>query len=305
MFRLDTYTDGGTQCYYAELDGNATVTWADADLTANGVKQALIANTFWKHEIATQYIPYPQSYYTSPLTRCLRTANLTFSGIDVPYYYPFIPTVKELFRESIDPHTCDRRSNRTYIHNLFPTWNIEAGFAEQDVLWNGVTGETNQAQTLRSQIVLDQVFGTDDHTYISITSHSGEIGAILQALGHQPFSLNTGAVIPVLVKAVFMETGPAIADAPYTTSTHCGSPPTTSIGSLAQGCVCKGGVNVTTPIFNTTSTSPATSSAKSSTGSSVPVTSTSKPAASSSKPATPSSGSHPSWASPWPTSYGW
>jgi broad specificity phosphatase PhoE len=240
------------QCYWAELDGNGTVSWLDADLTANGVAQAQIAADFWQHEITYQKIPYPQSYYTSPMTRCLRTTNITFSQLSLPEYYPFVPTVKELLRESIDIHTCDRRRSKSYIENLFPNYVIEAGFTEYDELWDGVTGETSLGQEDRSKVVLDEIFSSDDHTWISITSHSGEIGAILSALGHQSFSLSTGAVIPVLVKAQFLETGSNPLPQARTASTHCAAPPVTSISSLSQGCVCPGtaSAGITTPIFS-------------------------------------------------------
>jgi broad specificity phosphatase PhoE len=99
------YGTPGWNCYWAEINGNATAEWDDADLTPNGVNQALVAHNFWQHEIAVQKIPYPQSYYVSPLTRCLKTANLTFSGLDLPVYYPFLPMIKELLREGISIHT--------------------------------------------------------------------------------------------------------------------------------------------------------------------------------------------------------
>jgi len=250
-------------CYWAEVDGNATASWDDADLTPNGVAQAQIANDFWRHEIAVQHIPFPQSYYTSPLTRCLRTANITFFGLDLPAYYPFVPTVRELLRESISIHTCDHRSNRTYIHERFPTYHIDPDLTETDELWNGVTAETTAAQDARSKRVLDSVFSTDDHTWVSFTSHSGEIGSILRVLGHRSFSLNTGAVIPVLVKAQFLPSGPAPASPPYTTSTHCAAPPVTSIATLDQGCVCSGtaSAGITTRIDTTTSSAVHTPSA--------------------------------------------
>ena len=34
-----------------------------------------------------------------------------------------------------------------------------------------------------------------------MTSHGGAIGGILRVVGHRPFGLSTGGVIPVLVKA--------------------------------------------------------------------------------------------------------
>ena len=182
-------------CYYSELEGNSTVIWADAHLSPLGVTQALAVNTFWASEIETQKIPTPQSYYTSPLTRCLQTANYTFSGLDLPAKRPFRPEVKEFFREGISGHTCDRRNSSTYIHNNFPGYQIEPGFTENDELWEAFHGETNDDQDIRSKRVLDQVFSTDRSTYISITSHSGEIGSILRG---KPLSSNTINMLPLI-----------------------------------------------------------------------------------------------------------
>lgn len=51
--------------------------------------------------------------------------------------------------------------------------------------------------------LLDDLFMHDEEsTYISVTSHSGSIQALLHAIGHRPFILPTGGVIPVLVKVV-------------------------------------------------------------------------------------------------------
>ena len=167
-------------CYYSELDGNDTITWSDAHLSPLGITQALAVNTFWASEIANQKIPTPQTFYTSPLTRCLQTANYTFDGLDLPAKHPFIPQVKEYFREGISGHTCDRRRSETYIRNLFPSYKIEPGFTEDDELWVALHGETNVDQDVRSKSVLDDVFSSDGSTYISVTSHSGEIASLLR-----------------------------------------------------------------------------------------------------------------------------
>lgn len=168
------------QCYWSLKDGNDTVVWADANLTPKGIAQAQIANRFWASEISIEKIPTPESYYTSPLTRCLVTANITFSGLKLPSRYPFIPEVKELFREGISGHTCDRRNSKTYIQENFPTYKIEAGFSETDLLWKPLQAETPPDQDIRTKKVLDDVFSNDDSTYISITSHSGEIASLLR-----------------------------------------------------------------------------------------------------------------------------
>jgi hypothetical protein len=91
-------------------------------------------NKFWKTEIVEQKIPTPQRYYTSPLTRCLTTANLTFFGLDLLAFHPFVLEVKELLRETISGHTCDRRGSKTYIHTAFPTYTFENGFTDNDTL---------------------------------------------------------------------------------------------------------------------------------------------------------------------------
>lgn len=200
---------------------------------------------YWQKQISTQHVPYPQSYYTSPLTRCLRTANITFSDLELPHYYPFVPTVKEFFREGISTHTCDRRNSKAYIENLFPDFNIEAGFTEKDELWSGVVAEPSGAQDARSKSVLDDVFANDDHTWVSITSHSGEIRSLLRVLGHREFSLGTGAVIPVLVKAQFLPEGdrPSTTVPAFTSTDFCtNGPPITSVATSSPGCVCSSGV---------------------------------------------------------------
>ncbi|KAL9006199.1 MAG: hypothetical protein Q9188_001078 [Gyalolechia gomerana] len=207
-------------CYYSLLDGNDTVNWADARLTPEGVTQAQIVNAFWASEIRNQKIPTPQNYYTSPLTRCLATANITFSGLDLSSRHSFVPTVKELFREGISGHTCDRRGSKSYIQSAFPSYQIESGFTETDQLWEAYHAETQVDQDIRSKIVLDDVFSNDRETYISITSHSGEIASLLRVLGHRTFRLSTGAVIPVLVKAETIGGPmPTTATEPYATAT--------------------------------------------------------------------------------------
>lgn len=227
-------------CYWSLINGNSTASWTDAELTANGVKQALIANGAWRRGIEDEGMPVPGSWYSSPLQRCLATANLTFSGLSLPQNSkPFIPTIKEGLREGISIHTCDRRHNKTFIAQQYPDWPFEAGFVESDPYWNGVTAETSGAQDIRSKKVLDDIFDFDQSTFISFTSHSGEIASILRVVGHRVFSLSTGAVIPVLVKAELMSQDVPTATTIFTPSPHCTAPPVTSISSGSNGiCVC-------------------------------------------------------------------
>ncbi|KAJ9618942.1 putative phosphoglycerate mutase pmu1 [Taxawa tesnikishii (nom. ined.)] len=211
-------------CYWSEQSGNSTATWADAHLTVNGIAQALLRLS---------------------LTRCLQTANYTYGNLSLPAYYPFRPTVREFFREGISIHTCDRRSNRTYIASTYPNFVIDADLSEDDEIWNGVTSETNSAQDYRSKLALDSVFSSDPSRVISITTHSGEGASLLRVLGHIPFSLSTGAIIPVLVKAETIKSMPsATTTQPWTTSAWCtNGPPVSSETALPYACVCSNGVS--------------------------------------------------------------
>ncbi|ESZ97519.1 hypothetical protein SBOR_2066 [Sclerotinia borealis F-4128] len=188
-------------CYWSHLDGDANSTWADSQLAPTGVAQALVANNFWENLITTQHISPPESYYVSPLTRCLETCSLTFKNLPLPPSSPpFTPIIKELLREGISSHTCDRRRSKTYIHALAPTWKFEPKFVEEDPYWRANYSETQETENRRFKTLLDDLFMNDNSTFVSLSSHSGAINTILRVIGHRTFPLNTGAVIPVLIE---------------------------------------------------------------------------------------------------------
>ncbi|RFU27913.1 hypothetical protein B7463_g8408, partial [Scytalidium lignicola] len=220
------YGSEAWDCYWSLQDGNDTTTWADADLTSKGRDEAIKGNKFWSSLLATQFTPAPESYYVSPLTRCLETCRLTFNPLTLPSDRPFKPTIKELFREVIGVHTCDRRSTKNHIHEQYPEWVIEEGFTEEDELWKSDERETADGMDIRTRVVLDDVFNHDKNTWISITSHSGEIASILRVLEHREFNLGTGQAIPVLVKAEIVEGHSTIPSGPpQTTVSTCSAPP--------------------------------------------------------------------------------
>ncbi|KAL3449510.1 histidine phosphatase superfamily [Aspergillus insuetus] len=240
-------------CYYALLTGNGTHTWFDADLTSEGINQATIAHQYWLSQYKTQHIHFPDAYYSSPMTRALKTANITFSALPLGAAgaADFLPEVKEGFREGMSMHTCNARQLKSYIEDLFPGWTFEKGFTEEDELWTGVTGEPSEAQDERSRDALDDIFNKGkkpdgvcvpkghkkENLVVSITAHSGEITSILRVIGHQPFRLSTGAVIPVLIRAEEIEEEEPTTTITWTQSAYCAAPPATS---TASGCVCAG-----------------------------------------------------------------
>ncbi|KAI4933637.1 uncharacterized protein J4E92_003305 [Alternaria infectoria] len=193
-------------CYYAALDGFDGITWADANLTTVGQDQALAVNKLWAEQLPLG-IPPPQTYYVSPLTRTIETANLSFKSLPLPSSHPYKPFIKELVREALGVHTCDRRSTASHIKATFtdPPLTFEPGFSNEDLLWEAGYREPRSARRYRLATFLDDVFATDDNVWLSFTSHSGAIGSMLEVLGHRTFALETGGVIPVFVKAERMQ----------------------------------------------------------------------------------------------------
>lgn len=187
--------------YWSKLEGNGTLYWADAHLTDKGKQQALAAHNFIGAQLSWAKMPAPQSYIVSPLFRCLQTAQLTFEGLSLPEEAPLRPVVKELLREVMGEHTCDRRSDRSYIVEHYPEWRIESGFTEKDELWRPDHRETFEEHDLRTMEFLSELFKNDDALVVSLTSHSGAIASHFRVLGHREFRLQTGGMIPVLVKA--------------------------------------------------------------------------------------------------------
>ncbi|CEJ56085.1 hypothetical protein PMG11_02308 [Penicillium brasilianum] len=186
--------------YWSLLDGDEYGTWLDAHLTEVGISQAQTAHDTWAQQ-SESGIPAPQSYYVSPLHRCCQTAQVTFEGLDMPLTNPFQPLVKELLRETMGEHTCDRRSTKSAIAAEFPRYRFEPGFTEEDELWDPKVREADEHRDRRLLDLLNDIFATDENVFLSLTAHSGAITSILEVIGHRRFPLATGAVIPVVVKA--------------------------------------------------------------------------------------------------------
>lgn len=81
------------QCYWSLREGNETSTWADARLTETGRAQARAAHEAWRTEI-DRGMPLAESFYVSPLNRCLETAWITFHEL---VWDAFAPVVMEVF----------------------------------------------------------------------------------------------------------------------------------------------------------------------------------------------------------------
>ncbi|KAH6635949.1 histidine phosphatase superfamily [Chaetomium tenue] len=197
------------ESYWAKLDGDDKTTWADAHLTHTGIGQAKAMKTFWADAAVTAKLPLAGRHYASPHARCLETCEIAFSDLTLPpgggEVPPFQPLIKELIRERLGIHTCDRRRTRTWIHENHPVFAIEEGFAEEDELWKPDVRETLAEHAVRVKAFLDDLFTSDDAPIISVTAHSGTILALYEVIGHPAVRVAPGAIIPVLIKAEVVE----------------------------------------------------------------------------------------------------
>ena len=82
------------QAKWAKLEGDGELTWFDAELTDTGKQQALAAHELWKKQVQERNMSLPQTFYTSPLRRALKTTEITFSGLSDWSGKP--PMVKEV-----------------------------------------------------------------------------------------------------------------------------------------------------------------------------------------------------------------
>ncbi|KAF1917698.1 histidine phosphatase superfamily [Ampelomyces quisqualis] len=187
-------------CYYSALNGADNITWSDAHLTPTGSSQALAVHDLWAQQLPNG-IPMPDKFIVSPLTRTIETADLTFQGLSLPYQ----PYIKELVREVLGIHTCDRRSTLTHLTSTYPHLTFEPNFSDPDLLWETNYREPLDARKYRLATFLDDVFAHESGVFVSMTSHSGAIASMLDVVGHREFQLETGGVICVVVRAERVE----------------------------------------------------------------------------------------------------
>lgn len=189
---------------YSKLDGADGLHWVDARLTPEGEEQAKSVAAHWARQHRSLGMPVPESFYCSPLIRCLQTARTTHAG---PEWGPdgsnrYRPVIKEKLRETYGVHTCDRRSPKRAIQVRFPECVFEDGFSELDLLWSAEERETPEQQDLRLRECLDEIFATDNNTWISVTAHSGTSRAIMKILEFpREWRLKPGEMVPIAVEA--------------------------------------------------------------------------------------------------------
>lgn len=198
----DMYGDDAWNNHWSKLTGNGDMVWGpDPELTELGVQQAHDNAKQWDIE-ARAGCPLPTKFFVSPLRRSADTLVYTWKRLCSPS--ELHPLIMERLRETTGVHTCDQRSTRTVIAEKYEPQGfvIEAGFAEKDVYYRPDYRETVAEHAVRVNLAFQEIFTTTPDPVLSITSHSGTIRAQLLVLGHRPFTVGTGGMIPVFVKGV-------------------------------------------------------------------------------------------------------
>ncbi|KAK0547182.1 putative phosphoglycerate mutase pmu1 [Tilletia horrida] len=216
----------GTEAWDAKwsfLNGDNELVWGpDPLLTTLGESQADDVNEEWRARLHDPNItdeqarpPIPTRLYVSPFSRALETAKRTYKGLPgVPSYQ----LIMEGLRETIGGHTCDMRSPKKVIAERYPEpgFVIEPGFMDGDFLFSPIVRETDQQVVDRLRETLSRIFGpasgaegkpkdvasSEGAQVIGITVHSGVMQAVFQLTGHRFFTPKTGALVPLILKAV-------------------------------------------------------------------------------------------------------
>lgn len=196
------------------MSTDGEIVWGpDAMLTELGINQAKENNRAWKEQIA-QGAPIPAKFYVSPLQRSSHTLVHTWDDIKPRDKQPL---VTESIRETMGVNLCDKRSSKTVINERFGKYGfvIEDNFLEEDELWTTDTRERLYEQAVRVNGFLQDLFDEDwndksssidpsrrsQNSVISTTSHAGTIRGFIMVLGHRKFTISTGGMIPIVVKA--------------------------------------------------------------------------------------------------------
>lgn len=156
----------------------------------------------WRRAIAKDGVCAPTSFYTSPLTRCLQTTQVTWESVPLPPSTNKQPKVKEALRELFGIHTCDRRSSAAQIRARFPAAIVGSEISDADELWTPDRRETLEEHAELWRGFLRRLFEEDGAEFVSLTTHSGAVRALYLAIGHPDVWVANGATVAVMVRAV-------------------------------------------------------------------------------------------------------
>ena len=83
----------------------------------------------------------------------------------------------------------------------YPDFIIPDNLSEEDTLWTPYRRETLEEHSNLWQDFLQELFNTDNSTYVSLTTHSGATRALYLNIGHPDVWTAAGSVVPIVVRA--------------------------------------------------------------------------------------------------------
>lgn len=202
--------------WHAQSTDGELVYAPDPQLSPLGLAQAQENNVAWKDQVS-KGAPIPDEFYVLPLQRSCNTLLKTWHDIK-PATKPV--TICELLRETTGRNLCDRRSTKSVILERFGQYNFVADddVTENDEAFREDYRETMAEHCTRLNKFLQKLFnktlgsdGTVDRSIaekskvVLTTSHAGTIRTLIVVLGHRHFTISTGGMIPIVVKATKRE----------------------------------------------------------------------------------------------------
>lgn len=170
------------------------------------MEEAKALGRFFADGIENKGFPLLDTIYTSPLARCLETAKLVFQDVMERQGKPFRPKVKELLRERLTDHTCDRRRSSKWIKSTYPDYELEAEFADEDILWHSDRYESDAEHMARTHRLFEDIFSSESGTFIGLVTHSFALSSILQVIRAPMFRVSEGVMIAFLVRSQRIDT---------------------------------------------------------------------------------------------------
>jgi len=193
------------QTHWALVNGDGVNNWYDSLLAPEGEQQARDLAGFYDALFTRDGAPYPQTVYTSPLSRCLQTTDLAYRPILPP---PFRAVIKENLRERWTGHTCDSRRTRTQLvaHWSGKGYVFEDGFKEEDPLGGEeatarqLRYEQDEDHMRRKQAALDDIWEEDSGEFLLVVCHSYAIRTIQMLVGSAVFRVKEGSSMALLIR---------------------------------------------------------------------------------------------------------
>ncbi|ODV64357.1 uncharacterized protein ASCRUDRAFT_53907 [Ascoidea rubescens DSM 1968] len=181
----------------------------DPSINSRGKKQCERLKECWIRQI-DKGCPLPSLYYSSPLRRSIDTLIYTWNDITSNNYQPII---YENLRPLIELKNVNKRHNKSDITQNYPNFILQNDFSEEDLLFEKYEKEAKRSENVIEfherilNFIKYEIFEKNyllnqynSNSCLSINCNLRTIQEILKIMGHRPFHVEKGELIPVLIK---------------------------------------------------------------------------------------------------------